>query len=304
MDKIKAMRVFIKVAQLEGFAPAARRLKMSTSAVSRHVIDLEEWLDVQLFHRTTRQISLTDIGQNYLTTCRKIVDDVTNLEQQSNDLHSNPQGEIRITTPVFIGNNFIGPLIPLFVAKYPKIKVDIFQVSRLVNLIEEGFDLALRVGDMTDSSLIARTIGKCELLLVATPQYLKKAGTPEKIADLGKHNCIIDRTPGFFDKWPVYSEAGGKPLIVRGNVVVNNGGMAKEMALAGVGISILPDFLIQKELNDGRLISMFKEQIHYDGRVSIVYPQTRHLSRSVRVFIDFLVAHMDDLKNLRKIQGF
>lgn len=302
MDRIKAMSVFLMVARLEGFAPAARRLKMSTSAVSRYIIDLEEWLDAQLFYRTTRQLNLTEIGQNYLLTCRKIVDDVTNLEQQSSELHKNPRGEIKITTPVFLGNNFIGPLIPIFLRKYPHIKVNIFQVSRLVNLVEEGFDLALRIGEMTDSSLMMRTIGRCYLHLVASPKYLKNMGTPAVVEDVKEHNCIIDRTPGFYDRWPISPTTKGKPLKVEGNVIVSNGGMAKVMVLADIGISLLPDFIIQRELDEGKLISLFQDQVHYDGRISIVYPQTRHLSRSVRVFIDFLVDHMNDLKNLHLLE--
>jgi DNA-binding transcriptional LysR family regulator len=298
MDRVKAMEVFIEVVRQRGFAPAARELQMSTSAVSRYIIDLEELLDVQLLNRTTRQLHMTETGRSYLPLFRQIVGEVENLTYKSKKLHENPQGEIKITTPIFLGTHFLGPILPKFLKKYPNVKVNIYAADRFVNLVEEGYDLALRIAKLPDSNLIARTLSECRLLLTAAPTYVKQHGIPETIDDLKNHNCIADNTPGRGDWWSLIGGKGSQSIHIQGNIIVNNGEMVREMTLAGVGISLLPDFIIARDVAKKKLISFLDDNINYKATISAIYPQSKHLSSTIRVFVDFLVEHKNNLRAL------
>ncbi len=167
MDKLKAMQVFVEVAKLEGFSAAARQLHISTTAVSRYVMELEDWLGVQLFNRTTRHLGLTDAGRAYLDKCIHLVDDVENLGRTSRDMQENPQGKINVTAPVFMGRLFLSSILPKFLGKYPGISLNLQLVDRYVNLIDEGFDVGLRIANLPDSNLISRKLGDMRMVMVA-----------------------------------------------------------------------------------------------------------------------------------------
>lgn len=295
MDKFKAMQVFVEVAKLEGFSAAARQLHISTTAVSRYVMELEDWLGVQLFNRTTRHLGLTDAGRAYLDRCIHIVDDVGNLERTSRDLKENPQGKINITAPVFMGRQFLSAILPKFLNKYPGIRLNLQLVDRYVNLVDEGFDVALRIGNLPDSNLISRKLGDMRMVMVASPVYIKKHGAPKSIKDLQNFNCIVDSVAKYLDRWPLLNKNTPVNVRVNSNLSINNGELVREMALAGLGITLLPDFFVASDIKAGRLVSVLKDKIDKHGTISAIYPQSRHLSSSVRVFVDFLVEHSKEL---------
>lgn len=290
MDRVKAMSVFVEVARSEGFAPAARHLGLSTSAVSRQVMELESWLGVQLLHRTTRRIGLTEAGQAYLDACIRIVDEVEELARSATAERGEPRGEVRVTAPVFMGRHLLGPVLPAFLARHANVRVRLHLLDRFVDLIGEGFDLALRIADLPDSSLIARKLGDTRLMLTAAPAYLESRGVPESIEDLKGHNCLVDLVAGHGDRWPLAGTKG--PLRVAGNFIVNDGQMVREMTQAGLGISLLPEFFVAGELAEGRLVSLLPERLDISAGIFAVYPPTRHLSSAVRALIDALAAHI------------
>ena len=222
MDRVKAMQVFVEVAERQGFASAARHLGLSTSAVSRQVKDLEAWLGLQLLNRTTRRIDLTEAGKAYLARCSQIVGAVAELETSARALGEEPQGALRVTAPVFMGRHLLGPVLPGFLARYPKVKLRLRLLDRFVDLVDEGFDLALRIGHLPDSSLIARKLGETRILMTAAPSYLAKHGMPTSAADLKRHNCLVDTVAGASDSWPIGLGKGVGTVRVAGNFTANS----------------------------------------------------------------------------------
>jgi len=295
MDKFRAIQVFIEVAKLESFSAAARQLHMSTTAVSRYVMELEDWLGVQLFNRTTRHLGLTDAGRAYLDRCTHIIDDVENLERTSRDMKENPQGKINVTAPVFMGRLFLSPILPEFLKKYPRIRLNLQLVDRYVNLVDEGFDVALRIGNLPDSNLISRKLGDMRMVMVASPTYVKKHGAPKSIKELQNFNCIVDSVADYLDRWPLLNKNTPVSVRVDSNLSINNGELVREMVLAGLGITLLPDFFVASDIKANKLVPILKDKIDKHGTISAVYPQSRYLSSSVRVFVDFLMDHSKEL---------
>ena len=286
------MRVFTEVARQQGFTAAARNLHLSTTAVSRYVMELEDWLGVELFHRTTRHTRLTDQGQAYYDQCRRILDDVESLEKKSKESMENPQGRINITAPVFMGRRFLGPLLPQFLSKYPGIQLNLQLMDRYVNLVDEGFDAAVRISKPVDSHLVTRVLGTMRMVLVASPDYLARHGVPAKLDDLRQHNCIVDSVADYQDRWPLVEKGRPVKIQVPGNLNINNGELVREMALAGLGITLLPDFFVIQDLHAGKLVTVLDNSVDKTATISVVYPQGRYLYSAVRVFIDFLMEHM------------
>jgi DNA-binding transcriptional LysR family regulator len=289
MDVLRGMTVFIEVAKQKGFASAARALNLSTSSTSRYVTELEDWLGVQLLQRTTRRLHLTNHGKAYLEHCKKLVAEVATIKQSTSALHEDPQGRLRITAPVFIAKNILKDLLPTFLNQYPLIEFECIATDRYVNLIEEDFDMALRAGELDDSTLVSRKLMDIRLALVASPLYLKQHGEPKTISDLKTHNCLIDTGTRYVDYWPVYDKKSDRRFRASGNVQINSGEIILSLALSNIGIALLPDFFVQKDIHEGNLVSLLESKIHFDAGLFAIYPSNRHLSRNVRSFIDFLV---------------
>jgi len=298
MDILKAMTIFTEVAKQQGFAAAARELNLSTSAVSRYVIDLEDWLALQLFQRTTRKLSLTEAGKKYLERCQKIIVDVSELKHAASYQQLEPQGLLRITVPNFIAKNFLHDLLPTYLNQYPKVELDMVLSDRFIDLVEEGFDLAIRAGEPKDSTLIVRKLMDVKLALVASPRYLEQYGQPKTAADLRAHNCLIDTASGYNNHWPIADKKNSKPVVVNGDVKVNSGEIIHSLALSGTGIALLPDFFLAKDIQDGRLISLLDSKIQFSGGLYAAYPQRKYLTANIRSFIDYLVGHIEQLKLL------
>lgn len=217
MDVLKGMTIFVEVANQQGFAPAARALELSTSAVSRYVIELEDWLGIQLFHRTTRKLSLTEEGAFYLSRCQQVIADVDDIKQVAIGNLTEPQGNLRITAPVFIAKAWLQDLLPGFLNRYPQVSLELTAVDRVVDLVAEGYDLALRARELADSTLVARRLMDVNLALVASPTYLAEYGTPTSIDDLKSHNCLVDTVAGYTNRWPLLDGKKRKLISVSGN---------------------------------------------------------------------------------------
>ncbi|MEW8192566.1 MAG: LysR substrate-binding domain-containing protein [Candidatus Thiodiazotropha sp.] len=295
MNILKGMTVFAEVVNQQGFAPAARALNLSTSAVSRHVFELESWLGVQLLQRTTRKLSLTEEGAMYLDRCNQVIADVDDIKNAALHRRAEPQGPLKLTAPVFIAKECLQELLPGYLNTYPKVSVELTAVDRFVDLVEEGFDLALRAGDLADSTLVARRLMDTKLVLVASPAYLASNGTPKTAVELKAHNCLIDTVSGYGDRWPVGGRSNSRTT-VQGNVRANSGETVKALALAGLGIALLPHFMVMKELHKGHLTSFLDEHIQFSAGLYAVYPQQRFVSANVRTFIDYLINHRDQLE--------
>ena len=296
LNILRGMTVFAEVAKRQGFAPAARSLGLSTSAVSRHVMELEDWLGAQLFHRTTRQLSLTEDGARYLGRCQQVIADIEGIKQMGADTQAEPQGKLRITAPTFIAKSWLQTLLPGYLGNHTKVDVELTAVDRFVDLVAEGFDLALRAGELADSTLVARRLADINLALVASPAYLTKHGIPETVDELKTHNCLVDTIAGYANRWPMLDGIKSKAITVRGNIRVNSGEIVRSLAIAGVGIALLPRFFVLEDVQQGRLRSFLESNIEFNAGLFAVYPQRKYVSTNVRSFIDFMADHLEQLK--------
>lgn len=289
MDRLDDMLAFIKVVDTRSFTSAADRLGLSKSVVSRRIAELENRLGARLLNRTTRKLSLTEVGQAFYDRCSRILADLEEAERAASDLHAAPRGRLRINAPVSFGLMHLGPAVSTFLERYPQIEIDIDLNDRYVDLVEEGYDLAVRIGRLRDSSLIARRLAPARLVVCASPAYLERAGTPVTPDDLTRHNCLIYTNVPTAEQW-VFAVDGGETRSVRvsGNLRSSNGDLLKAAALAGAGIVILPTFMCGDALAAGTLKCLLLHAYASASAVYAVYPQNRHLSPKVRVFVDFL----------------
>ena len=289
MDRLAALEAFVKVAELRSFSEAALRLQTSKSGVSRHISALEADLGARLFHRTTRTLTLTEAGRAYLARVQRILEDLAEADESVNALQAAPRGLLRINAPMSFGFLHLAPALPDFIALYPEITLDVAMNDRFVDLVDEGFDVAVRIAAMQDSSLIARRIAPIRLVACASPAYLNARGRPTHPEELASHDCLINSNQSVGHEWK-FQRADGTPMSVpvHGRVQMNNGDALRIAALGGLGITILPSFIVGRDLQEGRLIPVLDEFIAQPLALHAVYPHARHLSPKVRAFVDFL----------------
>lgn len=289
MDRFESMRIFAKVVESGSFASAAARLGISTGTASEHVKELEERLGTQLMRRTTRKLALTDTGRDFYERATRILADLEQAEQAASDLQASPRGELRVNATPLFGMFQLGPAIADFTARFPGISVEIALSHRLADLIDEGFDLAVRVESVPDSSLIARQLAPVRLVVCAAPAYLERRGTPKTPADLAAHNCLTLTGPSELRNWHLI-EADGTPVdvVVTGHLRSNSVGVLMCAALAGQGLVCLPTFVTGDALRTGRLVTVLDEYVAQPLTLRALYPPNRHLSAKVRAFVDFL----------------
>lgn len=288
MDRIAAMQVFAKVVELGSFARAAERLDLSTSAASRQVADLEAHLDTRLLNRTTRKISLTESGRTYHERCLQLLADIDEAEQTAQAGRASARGTLRITCPVNFGLHHIAPLLGPFQKMHPDVRLDISLSDRMVDIVEEGFDLAIRIGESGSTSVIARKLGESQLIACAAPAYLKKHGTPKTPEQLAGHNCMLYEylNPR---EWRFTGRDGREHKVrVFGTTQTNNGDLLATVAAQGLGICCEPDFIVAAHLAAGRLKRILPDYEAPVTAIHAVYPSRRHLSAKVRAFVDFL----------------
>ena len=292
LDRLLAMTVFVKVVEQGSFARAAERMNMSTSAVSRHVAELEAHLDTRLLNRTTRRISITESGQGFYERTLQLLADLEEAETAASGTNARPRGTIRLTCSINFGVPHLAPAIGAFQARYPEVLFDVSASDRFVDLVEEGLDLAIRIGDLGNPNLIARKIGQMQLVTCASPGYLKLHGTPKRPEELVKHNCLTYEYAAVKNQWPFRDKQGHDlKILVAGSVHANNGEMLASIAAEGVGIAHEPDFIVNPLLKSGRLVPILANYRPPPYNIYAVYPSRRHLSAKVRAFVDFLVAH-------------
>jgi DNA-binding transcriptional LysR family regulator len=289
MDKFEAMRVFCSVIEAGSFAAAAERLGQSTSAVSRHVAQLEAQLNVRLLNRTTRRMSPTDAGFAYFERCTQLLADLDETEASVSGEARRPRGRLRLTAPIALATLRLAPAFAAFVEAYPEITLDIVLSDGITDFAEEGLDLAIRVGRVGSDNLVARRIAETTLIAAAAPAYLARAGTPQTPGELSRHACLTYAFAASGNQWP-FADAQGEALNVRvaGPVHANNGMLLAELAAAGGGIVFAPCFIVQPLIERGQLVRLFAERDSTRLPIQVVYPTRRHLSAKVQAMAGFL----------------
>ena len=290
LDRLTGLEVFAKVAAAASLSAAARALGMSQTMVTKHIAALEARLGAKLFHRTTRRLSITEAGRSYLESSERILAEIEAADAAVAADRVEPRGMLRINAPVSFGTRQIAPLLAEFAARYPRTSVELGLNDRLVDLAEEGWDLAIRIGNLSDSSLIARRIAPCRIVVCAAPSYLEARGIPPTVSSLSAHNCLgytlSQRTP--VDRW-TFGARGEVSVRVSGNLRANNGDALLAGALAGQGIIHQPSFIVADDLRAGRLVALTLDHPNVElGGIYAVYLPDRHPPAKVRAFIDFI----------------
>ena len=298
MDRLTSLTAFVRVVDNGGFSAAGRKLNMSTTMVSNHVQALEDRLGARLLQRTTRKVSLTDIGKAYYDRATQILADLEQADDIAGASQSTPRGTLRVYTATHIVQ-FVAPVIAEFLGSYHKVKVDLTIGEKNVDLIDEGYDLAVRLTPPPDSSLIVRSLATWRHVLCCSPAYLEKHEPPRQLSDLENHNCISHALYPFQDGWH-FVDRKGTPAAVRvsGNLISNSGETLRRAALQGVGVFLAAGFLVGDDLDSGHLIRLLPEYRPVEFAMSAVYPHRHHLSAKVRIFIDLLVHHSAEQQKL------
>ena len=291
MDRFNALATFVKVVEQGSFARAADRLSVSTSAVSRQVAELEAHLDVRLLNRTTRRLSLTEAGQAFYERCVQLLADLEETESSVRSTAVEPKGTLRVTCGVTFGERYLAPAIAEFAGLHPQVSFDVDLSDRVVDLVEEGFDLAIRIGPVGNQALVSRRIGSTQFVCCASPAYLARHPAPVTPADLEQHACLGYTYAAVTSAWTFESRDGTRhtPRILPRHRL-NNGRMLAELAAAGLGIVLEPDFIVAPEVRSGRLQRLLADYQPPRSPIAAVYPSRRHLSAKVRSFVDFLAA--------------
>ena len=294
MDRLTSLTAFVRVVDSGGFSAAGRRLNMSTTMVSNHVQALEDRLGARLLNRTTRKVSLTEIGKAYYDRSTQILADLEQADDIAGALQSTPRGTLRIHTATHMVP-FVAPVMAEFLATYPEVKVDLRMGETNVDLIEEGFDLALRMVAPPDSSLIVRSLATWRHVLCCSHGYLEQHGRVHQLAELSEHNCIRHMNYPYQDEWR-FVDRKGQPASVKvsGRLVTNSGEALRTAALQGGGICLAPGFMVHDDLEAGRLVRLLPEYRPIELSMNAVYPHRHHLSAKVRTFIDMLVHHSSE----------
>lgn len=279
---------FVYVAETESFTQAAKKLAISTAQVSRQVSALEKRLNIKLFYRTTRKVSLTEEGRIFYQHCRSVLDGLDEAERAITNLQSKPQGKIKLTASVTYGEQQILPLVNNFMKLYSDVEVNANLSNQKLDLIEEGYDLAIRLGKLSDSTMMAKKLGKRTNFLCASPAYLDKYGIPHSLSELNNHSCLL----GTLDYWHFCNTGKESSIRVTGRLRYNSGISLVDAALKGLGIVQLPDYYVKNYLQSGDLISLLDNFREPDSGIWAVYPQNRHLSPKVRLLVDYLVEHL------------
>lgn len=291
MDRLSCMAAFVRVVEDGSFARAADRLGISTSACSRYVSELEAHLDTRLLHRTTRRLSLTEAGEAFVARCRQILGDVEDAEQAASAHSSALRGAIRLTAPYHFAREYLAPVIAAFHLRHADVDFDIQLGDHAVDLVEEGIDLAIRIGHLATETMIARPLAETRLVICAAPEYLERHGRPRVPADLVAHACLTYAHASTGAIWPfTHSDGRVEEVRIRSGIRANNGDMMVALALQGLGITPVPEFVVHDDLDTGRLERVLPEFPGTPLGIYAVYPSRRHLSARVRLFIDFLAS--------------
>ena len=281
----EGLREFVAVVEQGGFTAAGKQLNVSTSFVSRQVTRLEGRLDVRLLQRTTRKVHLTEMGQIYYERSREILDQLETLESEMADLQEKPKGLVRISAAGEYAEHYVAPVVAEFVSKYPEVSVELDATMRMVDIVEEGFDIAIRMGSLSDSSLIARKVEQRRIMVCASPSYLKEHGRPKTPDELRTHNCLMFPDMPWRFKYPDRIQE----VKVRGSWTSSNGRVLVAAARQGIGVVRFSEYYLDKLVNTGELEIVLEDYEVDDAATWIIYPNRRHLPTRVRYLVEFLL---------------
>ncbi len=288
LDRFVTLETFVAVARSGSFARAAEKLGLSRAMVSKHVQALEKRLATRLIHRTTRQLSVTEAGRAFQAHAERILAELAQAEGHAASETDRPHGTLRITAPVSFGVSHVAPALAAFLLEHVDLRADLSLNDRVVDLVEEGFDLAIRIGRLPDSTLIVRRLATARLAAIASPAYLRRHGRPEIPADLVRHDCLGYAYASTRDEWRFTGPQGSTAVTVQGRLRANNGDALRESVLAGLGIAVLPTFLCGDEIRTGRLVCLLGDWRPQEIYVNAVHPPGRPVAAKVRRFVDFL----------------
>lgn len=288
LDRITGMRAFVRSASAGSLSAAGRQMGLSPAMVTKHVDALEARLGVKLFHRTTRRLTLTEAGSNYLDACQRILADIDETEADISSRRVIATGLLRMNVPLSFGVRYIAPLLPAFSEQHPAVRVELGLTDSQVDLLDGGWDMAVRIGRLADSSLQARKLGNCELVVCAAPAYLDARGVPRQVADLKQHNCLgytLAKSGGW-----AFGRDGSVRVPVSGNLLANNGTALLAAAIGGQGVIYEPEFIVAEALRRGELVALELDKPPVDvGGIHLLYPPDRRPPAKVRVMADYLI---------------
>ncbi len=287
---LNEMLIFTRVAQASSFTAAARLLGLPKSSVSRKVSDLEDRLGARLLQRTTRKLGLTDVGRIYYERCARIVGEIEEADQAVGRMQAAPCGLLRVTAPLAF--SMLGPIVAEFLKRYPEIQIELVCTDRLVDLVNEGFDVAIRAGQLNDSTLVSRNLGTIERVMVAAPAYLQQHKSPQTPADLTSHACITFGTGSAPGVWTLHDGDRKTEVRVTSRLCINDLEIMIEVVRAGIGIGLMPKFVCVEDLQTGRLQPVLSDWRSATVPVQAIYPTTRHLSPKVLAFVDLMREHL------------
>jgi len=289
MDKLESLRAFTKTVERGSFSIAGRDLRLSRSAISKYVRELEESLGVQLLNRTTRKVNPTENGQAYYERCVAILADLDEADRAVTQLQAEPRGLLRVNAPMSFGTLHLSRTIADFMAKYPELKVQLVLSDQLIDPMQEGFEVTLRIAELGTSNLIARKIVPANRVLCAAPAYLARRGTPQHPRELRQHDCLAYGYLATGNQWKLTGPDGDHWIQIPWSLCANNAEVLKDAALAGNGIALLPTFIAGADLQEGSLVAILPDYKPPALSLYAIYPPTRHVAMKVRLFIDFLV---------------
>jgi DNA-binding transcriptional LysR family regulator len=292
MDRLDAMTVVVAVAEKGSLSAAARHLDMPLPTVSRKLSDLETHLKARLFNRSTRRLVLTDAGADYFAACKRIIEEVNEAERTVGGEFSTPKGEMVISAPILFGRLHVLPAISAFLNAYPQVRVRLVQSDRWVNLLEDRIDLALRIGELAESRLVATRCGVTRQIVCASPQYLADHGTPKRPDDLADHSLIAFEGLASADHWSFKVDDANAEVAIRPRLAVTTADAAIDAALSGLGLTRVLSYQVQQALDSGKLVAVLKRFELPPVPISLVYSKQRHLPVKVRAFLDFVAPRL------------
>ena len=290
IDHASEMAAFVRVVDAKGFSAAAPALGLTPSAVSKLVSRLETRLGVRLLQRTTRALHLTEEGEAFFEQARRIVDEIETLESRIADRRGKPQGLLKVTTSLAFATHQLTPVLAEFLARHPAIQFALLPTDRVVDMVEEGVDIAIRIGRLADTSFMARRIGEDKRVICASPEYLARHGAPRRPEDLLRHQCILARERAYLNRWAFRIEGEIREIEVTGRLAVDEGDAQMQLALQGIGIVRLTRLTVAQAVRAGRLVSLLPDfSAEQALPINAVYPHRRHLAPKVPAFVDFLI---------------
>jgi DNA-binding transcriptional LysR family regulator len=298
MDKFDSLRAFTQVVDSGGFAAAAREMGVSRSVVNKLVIALENELGVQLLHRSTRVVTPTETGLAFYERCVEILASLEAAERSITQLHEEPKGRLRVNAPMSFGTMYLAPALADFLVQYPELQVQLTLSDRFIDPIEEGFDVTVRIAEPQESaSLIMHSLTSVERILCAAPAYLEAHGTPGDLGELSQYSCLHYGQLAIANQWALIGPDGEYTISVSGVLCSNNGEVLKDAAVRGLGVTLLPTFIVAAELQQGTLQRVLPDYRGTELAIAVIYPVNRHLSTKVRLLVDFLKERFGDSQN-------